>query len=994
MAFLGTEYIRLDGTKLVCKRKEGKRCVEYRQAKDGKCITKSPKHPTKTKARARKTTRKKPPPKRVAAKRKAPPTRIIMPKKKPPFWEMTYKEFFEHAGSEFTAGERFGLPTHNRIPVIPGTRSKESGALPEGRIRRAVVRKAILDGKKIPDHVMKDYPALAEVKPIKPEHRAEYDMALVLVSLSAKTDKRFDQIVDEAGIGADKTGNALESLRQLRKVDERPYHSYRRTSGSISGVNLAGDLLTCSKWQIRTKNGTEYVRCAEYEKTCSPEAKPAKPAPSPARKAARKFGVGDRVEITQGFKKGKQGRVVGSDESGYSVILDNREAPLHFDMNEVKRSRKPAPSPAKKQAPHESSLWNLKRGDLWKMTRADFVKLFGDVYVTTTKWIPIDEISGREFEKRHGTEALFVEPAKQRYVDQFVKMLEEGKEPPPIKVFGKVKESDKYDLYDGHRRVLAALETGKKTINAEVTMVDENGRSLSHQMIIADAIAQGEEIPAAVMKDYPELKKLLPEPPPKPTEVKKPVPVTEAKYKAPAPGPHLKDAPFTKEQTEQYNRYTHFPQDFNKQFGESVRAMETAVKQNLDDHDMKELPRRLDNALQWYRKQLYDYHLVRFRSQSYAPPPMVVGPAKYPIHRLEKAEARDKKAYAKVEKAKAYVERAEREATKGKVSQEREGDVVDVALHMRKVAFGKWYLENEKKKLKDDDSGYAQQIRRGSFAAPIRKKGRTLHEKIVRQAVAEGKQVIAEVVSEYPDLRAAAGIRSNEEILFNIGAEGADQAFKKEHEGAKSSPIYDRAAAGVYYTVIKKNPRFGVNEKGIFDLWEFAFRELKDPLTLQSALKGMNAEIKDIIHAGNHLDNRKRLEAVAWEKSINWPERIRLATDAQDAKGRLYQITEGRGFGPSPMKRIEDDITWALKHALRLKAMAKTLKTLDRYNKNIVDANTQVTELVVLANKAAGVKRKQYEEAKKIAEGFKGLGLLLVAGKGYNRLPIPPAFRM
>ena len=78
------------------------------------------------------------------------------------FWEMTYREFFDHAGNEYTAGERFGLKTKNRVPVDPVTGYTYRGALPEERIHRAVICKAASEGRVIPASVLAEYPDLAE----------------------------------------------------------------------------------------------------------------------------------------------------------------------------------------------------------------------------------------------------------------------------------------------------------------------------------------------------------------------------------------------------------------------------------------------------------------------------------------------------------------------------------------------------------------------------------------------------------------------------------------------------------------------------------------------------------------------------------------------------------------------------------------------------------------------------------------------------------------
>lgn len=88
-------------------------------------------------------------------------------KKKEP-WEMTYREFFDKAGSEYTARERFKLDYQgNDVPMRLGDIEEgktrwvgEIGATPEERIHRSVIRQAILEGKNVPKEVLEQYPDL------------------------------------------------------------------------------------------------------------------------------------------------------------------------------------------------------------------------------------------------------------------------------------------------------------------------------------------------------------------------------------------------------------------------------------------------------------------------------------------------------------------------------------------------------------------------------------------------------------------------------------------------------------------------------------------------------------------------------------------------------------------------------------------------------------------------------------------------------------------
>jgi hypothetical protein len=94
----------------------------------------------------------------------------LKPSSKQP-WEMTYSEFFDAAGSEYTAGDRFGLVYHGRVPsYLKEVEGKtiwvgEQGATPEERIHRAVIRQALSRGKTVPAEVLKQYPDLAKPTP-------------------------------------------------------------------------------------------------------------------------------------------------------------------------------------------------------------------------------------------------------------------------------------------------------------------------------------------------------------------------------------------------------------------------------------------------------------------------------------------------------------------------------------------------------------------------------------------------------------------------------------------------------------------------------------------------------------------------------------------------------------------------------------------------------------------------------------------------------------
>lgn len=93
--------------------------------------------------------------------------KAVKPSDKKP-WEMAYSEFFDVAGSEYTAGDRFNLVYHGRVPsYLKEVEGKtiwvgEQGATPEERIHRAVIRQALAQGKTVPEEVLKQYPDLKE----------------------------------------------------------------------------------------------------------------------------------------------------------------------------------------------------------------------------------------------------------------------------------------------------------------------------------------------------------------------------------------------------------------------------------------------------------------------------------------------------------------------------------------------------------------------------------------------------------------------------------------------------------------------------------------------------------------------------------------------------------------------------------------------------------------------------------------------------------------
>jgi len=91
-----------------------------------------------------------------------------------------------------------------------------------------------------------------------------------------------------------------------------------------------------------------------------------------------------------------------------------------------------------------------------------------DGILVELKKIPIKEISyGEVYPVAH-------EERARKYAEQ----IKQGRIFKPINVFGKRFKGDTYQVFDGHARVLAYKMAGRKMIDAEVTLVDEKGRSI------------------------------------------------------------------------------------------------------------------------------------------------------------------------------------------------------------------------------------------------------------------------------------------------------------------------------------------------------------------------------------------------------------------------------------------------------------------------------------------------------------------------------------
>ena len=113
--------------------------------------------------------------------------------------------------------------------------------------------------------------------------------------------------------------------------------------------------------------------------------------------------------------------------------------------------------------------------------------------------------------------------------------------------------------------------------------------------------------------------------------------------------------PFTKEQIEDYNRYTHYPLDINEDYKKAITSIENDVKKKLNLKDLKNAPEDIKKALDYCKKFYYQYYLATSRSRQIAPSWSVVGRTKYKGN-VERANKIERKASDDLQKSKKILE--------------------------------------------------------------------------------------------------------------------------------------------------------------------------------------------------------------------------------------------------------------------------------------------------------------------------------------------------
>lgn len=198
----------------------------------------------------------------------------------------------------------------------------------------------------------------------------------------------------------------------------------------------------------------------------------------------------------------------------------------------------------------------------------------------------------------------------------------------------------------------------------------------------------------------------------------------------------MRDSPFTKEEVEAYNRYTHFPSKINEEFDRQIHSKEKKIRDELAEYGVHELTEALETALNYYRKAVYNYYLEESRARSIAPPMSVVGPSKYPVHRIPQAEKISRKALSQIELAEKYIDRGVSAAIKGKPAVaiiQKWLPLVKAAKN--RLAFGKQYLDEMKKELRakpeSEMTGHDHLLLSGTmFDHVLRAQGRAIYDKL------------------------------------------------------------------------------------------------------------------------------------------------------------------------------------------------------------------------------------------------------------------------
>ena len=110
--------------------------------------------------------------------------------------------------------------------------------------------------------------------------------------------------------------------------------------------------------------------------------------------------------------------------------------------------------------------------------------------------------------------------------------------------------------------------------------------------------------------------------------------------------------------SQNHNSISFYNHDYPKSFKSDLNETIADIKQRLKVEKENELPTYIKTAVERYAKALSGYYSRYVSNRMYAPSPMVVGPARYPWHRLDKVHGRDGRNFADLDEAKARLKKA------------------------------------------------------------------------------------------------------------------------------------------------------------------------------------------------------------------------------------------------------------------------------------------------------------------------------------------------
>lgn len=269
--------------------------------------------------------------------------------------------------------------------------------------------------------------------------------------------------------------------------------------------------------------------------------------------------------------------------------------------------------------------------------------------------------------------------------------------------------------------------------------------------------------------------------------------------------PWESDAPFTKEQEDGYNRYTHFPANINKEFGNQVRGKEDAVKEKLADYGITELSEDLKKALWYYRKAVYEYYLEESRARNMAPPVYVVGPSNYNYSKLPRADKVRGKAHEKITVSEKYIEGGINRLISGRPSLATLDEYLPmVAESKNRVDMGKKYAEWEKEKLRIKQKMGANLTNMdlmtisGDWDHVSRQRGRMMYDRLLPYVKKPESAVLESNIAEIPQETMEKPLIPGKSLQVDLGGETTlipqkytppKQADTRQPRQVKSKPL-------------------------------------------------------------------------------------------------------------------------------------------------------------------------------------------------------------